>query len=325
MNWSELLLLLAPLALMGFAETAGGLDEDADGDDGNSETHDDGLDDPADDDDLDDGMDASDEPDDDDPADGDDEGAGGDDEPGGDDKPADPEPGKINAALIARAEKAGLMREAAEQFRNPDSLERVLKTLEGKAADPEQKPADADAPATDEVELDPELYDPELISAFKAQGNRIKALESRLAEQGQATQSSRIDQMVDGLGKDYGDLLGSGPRSAMDPKSEQFVNRAKIDDEMETIKAGLQSRGKTVPGENDLFKKAVQSLFGDKTEAIARRKVSQQLNERSRKFIGRPSGRRGRSDLTPTQAAIKAVAAKQRQYGAGDDFDDDEG
>jgi hypothetical protein len=228
--------------------------------------------------------------------------------------------------LLARAEKLGLSKEEVADFGTEEAANKALTLFEKKSTatgtQTEQKPdSDANKNAATaafkkyEVKLDPNVFDPEIIETVNGinehYSKQFEAMEGQLNEARQSLnrqQALQFEQQFDGwikeLGDGYKDVLGDGRGAEMDKKSEQFGNRVKVLDEMETIAAGFVKTGKQVPPYGELFEKALASVFKDKQKEIARKEISGKLGKRQ--IIARPSQRRG-GNVDPEAAARSYV------------------
>jgi hypothetical protein len=121
--------------------------------------------------------------------------------------------------------------------------------------------------------------------------------------------------MVEGLGKDYEDLLGKGPRDALKQTSQTYKARMKILGRMDTLAEEYRKAGERVT-EETLFEEAVSSLFGDAQKRLARKQVASKVEAHGRSAIGRPSHTGTAPAPTAYQSAVKAVQEKMREQGS---------
>jgi hypothetical protein len=110
--------------------------------------------------------------------------------------------------------------------------------------------------------------------------------------------------MIDSLGDEFKELLGEGPGSKLDANSVQFKNREKIIEEMSDFVAARQSRGKPVPGQAEVFDRAVKVVFSDKANALAAKRTRSSVKKRSSQIIENSTGGKGKT-LTPQEEAVK--------------------
>ena len=229
--------------------------------------------------------------------------------------------------LLARAEKAGLTKDELADFGTPDAAQKALSLFEKKSTATGTQTTETGKEAqtgtqTDKsgfekfkVELDPDVYDPEIITTinginehyskqFEAMQGQLVQAQGALNRQQALQFEQQFDGYIDGLGDGYKDVLGEGRGAEMDKTSETFKNRVKLLDEMETIAAGCSRTGKQVPPYNELFDKALASVFKDKQKEIVRKEISSKLGKRQ--IIARPSQRRG-GNVDPESAARSYV------------------
>jgi hypothetical protein len=232
--------------------------------------------------------------------------------------------------LVAKAKKLGISDEDISLYEKPGQLERLCSLLEPKATKPEaeksEKEAAKETPAEDgefKIELDPDLYDPDLCKAMKSTADQINGLKSivnnvmsMMQRQSEKTFESTFEGFIAELGDGFSDTLGKGTLDEIGRDSEHFQNRCKVIEEMNAIAAGYSQTGKAVPSPKQLFTRAVNSIFGDTIRKSARREVAGQLQKRSAQIISRPTGRNGKDTQTPDQRATNAVRDKLREFGA---------
>lgn len=185
-----------------------------------------------------------------------------------------------------------------------------------KPADTKAKPTEGKT-ADEELNLDPEEYEKagydnetvKLVKARKADFERIKALEARLARQEQIFQEqeaarsmAHFHQMVDGLDADrYGRAVDEQGRFS---KLEQAhdENRRKLFEASDTIIAGIVARARergeepVFPTHKALLQRAELLAFGDDIRQQERAKQQKEIAEQSKRR--RPAG---------TVRAIKAA------------------
>lgn len=232
--------------------------------------------------------------------------------------------------LVAKAKKLGISDEDISLYEKPQQLERLCSLLEPKAAKPEaeqsEKEAAKDTPAEDgdfKIELDPDLYDPDLCKAMKSTADQINGLKgivnnvmSMMQRQSAQSFERTFEGFIAELGDGFTDTLGKGTLDEIGRDSEHFQNRCKVIEEMNAIAAGYSQTGKPVPSPKQLFTRAINSVFGDTIRKSARREVAGQLQKRSAQIISRPTGRNGKDTQTPDQRATNAVREKLREFGA---------
>lgn len=247
--------------------------------------------------------------------------------------------------LIYIARGLGMSEEDAKVLGRTGQLERVivdtLSKASGKTADSD-KSADAGKAASKfELKLDEDMLDPDVVKTLKGMNDHyesrlaqleaqrlkdqetIESLSSGLSAQqkraqavAQAEFEDRFDGMVEGLGAEFHDLLGTKKGPDLEKGSDHWNNRREILKQMDVLHAGYQKISPdNIPSEKALFDKSVRIVFADKTQAIARKKISSALSGRSKLFSSRPSARKGTESKTPEDRAKAAIAAKLREKG----------
>ncbi len=231
----------------------------------------------------------------------------------------------LTAVIVAMDRKiAEFGRTGGDATNTADKSKTVGETSTGKTKESEPAATGDEA----DLELDPELFDDRLIKAFKSQGKKysaaIEGMKQQVAVLQDALSDRVFDEQVNGLGKGFDSILGAGSTSAQPENSKFAKNRSAVKDEMKALSAGYKAIGKNAPSESQLFSRAVQSLFSDKIQGMAKKGITDQLRGKSKRFISRPASRRQSTDgRSPTQRAVDNVKEKLRQSGGhSSDFEE---
>lgn len=168
--------------------------------------------------------------------------------------------------------------------------------------------------------LDSEFLDPDVAKTLKQMqahyDARIGELTTQLAsaksvidEQAADASARRFDSFIGDLDKSRHKLFGEGHTVDLDPKSDVYKNRKTVQDEMSTLVAGLEARGKAVPEERVLFNKALAATFGDEIKKIDADRQRNRIKRRQSQMIAKPTTRTtdGRS---PEERAMNLIAEK---------------
>jgi hypothetical protein len=247
------------------------------------------------------------------------------------DKDADQE-SSLPDALVEKAKKLGLSDEDIALYEKPQQLEKLCSLVEPKVQNqegenPQKDKESGEKPSAEDgefqIELDPDLYDPDLCKAMQSTADQINGLKNMLNNvvsmvQRQSEQSfeSAFEGFITELGDGFTETLGKGTLDEIGADSEFFQNRCKVIEEMNAIAAGYGQTGKPVPSPKQLFQRAVNSVFGDTIKKNARKEVAGQIQKRSGQIISRPTNRNGKDTQTPDQRATNAVREKLREFGA---------
>lgn len=231
--------------------------------------------------------------------------------------------------LVAKAKKLGVSDEDISLFEKAEQLERVCSLMEPADKTKESQPSEQQTPQTTrqdgpfKLELDPDLYDPDLCKAMTATADEINGIKEALgnvvsALQRQSNESfeRNFEGMIAGLGEEFSDTLGQGSLDDIGTDSDFYKNRCKLIEEMNAIASGYAQTGKAIPSPKQLFQRAVNSVFGDTIKTNVRKTIASQLDKRSGQIISRPTGRKGKDSQTPEQRATTAVKEKLREFGA---------
>ena len=126
---------------------------------------------------------------------------------------------------------------------------------------------------------------------------------------------ARFDGAVAELGETWKDVFGEGSGDDLNPRGAHYRNRQRVSQEMDAIEAGYKHTGQKVPGESQLFKRAVRALYGDRTKKEVVKELNKKLGDREKSMSSRPTNREHLNSMSDTQRATMAVRAKLAEYG----------
>jgi len=165
--------------------------------------------------------------------------------------------------------------------------------------------------------LDPDEFDEGYIKVVNEMGQKftdeIKTLKSEKAElanlvtdQNSQRYTDWLDRKINALGDDFTEIYGEGEFDDIEPASEQFENRAKLDKRITLTAQAYKSMGKPVPSRNKLFNQAVTYLH---KEIVNKSKTDEEtikkLAERKGQVIGKVS-KKG-STISALEKATQAM------------------
>ena len=249
---------------------------------------------------------------------------------------------EFDESILARARKIGMTHEDAKNFSSEEDLGMFIARYEKPDEIPGQPPAGQEPDANTEQQLTEDdlkidfdlstdddldiMFEPVLVEKFKGFGEKVNKVIGQLASQNKALQAS-LDGMVakqsiqhfdslianrpnqdDGLG----DIIGTGSFEGLDPNGVQNKNRWNLHDEMFAFQEIYSRNGKTIPSQQELFNKAVNSLYGDKLAKVQEKKTVKTIRKRGRQSIARASGNNG-----------KALTGDKLVKQINDNFDDE--
>lgn len=114
-------------------------------------------------------------------------------------------------------------------------------------------------------------------------------------EQFQATSVSAFEKTWDGifagLGDEYADSFGKAPLRDLPPDSPLVIERQKLVEEAQLLKAADKHRGRSARDDSEYARRALAYLKSEKVATAARKDVEKKLNERRGSAVARPSGR----------------------------------
>lgn len=240
-----------------------------------------------------------------------------------------PEPDASNwqTELVKQARDRNLPAEIINKLEGTDAVNDLLSII----ASTVQKTTH---PATPEVEYkskkaadefvleidESTAFDPDAARALKAMNafysDRIRELESRIAERKDADSLSGTRSWVKTLGAEWRTVFGTDEK----PNNENIKT---LEDSMQTIRAGFAARHKRIPGEQELLKMALNASFSDRQSEIARNQFTDKVSKRASQIVSRP-GTRTASSGNPRMRAAQGVAEWFRSkgidpYGAASD------
>lgn len=267
----------------------------------------------------------------------------------GEEDTGEPEPEEtetvFDESLISFAEQNGWTKEEVAAFGTPENFVKAVGMIGQKKAapQPDAKPREDVVTKVDEpdfkIQLDPEKYtDEDLVSAvnqkleqihshYRARTTELEqsvgAAMALVQEQQKAAEERWFDEQMNGLGDEYADLIGSGRTRDLDPKGKHYQSRQNVYREALALMQGYksmasQNQGVVVPTAETLLKRAVHSVFADKSKTIARRQVLKKVRSDNGRFTHKPSGRQN-VEMSARERAIRAVKEAGDKLGAWDE------
>lgn len=290
-----------------------------------------------------------DEPPDDEPVEGEEPSETGDEE-----VPSEAEEPEIEPALLARAESVGFSPEYAQTLGKAGLLDSALveedrrlaaamrgqreapaEGAEGAAAPADAaEAAEAEAAEAFKLEMDPEAYDPGLVSAISGLNDhyaeRVGRLERNLeelmgltAERLEDERTSRYDQMFGELEADHAERFGEGPLRSLQPESVHKQNRDTLVNAMEDLRTINAQRGRAL-SEQELRDRALRMEFGDVLKTQARKEVEANVTKRSGAVVARATRRTPTALETGDERAKRGVGEWYKRKGISEFGDDEE-
>lgn len=236
--------------------------------------------------------------------------------------------------VLQRAVQAGISLADARTFASDQSLLRVIDSV-NRVAKPivdqrreteqtrenEEKKVD---PLDGLPELDPEIYNPEIIATFETfkgvirkQNEALKEFRSQqqeIAQRGAAEQAREAEQWfnerVNTLGEDFADALGTGDYGTLAPGSSQRARRDAIADQVAVLLAGYQASGRQTPPRNEVFDAAARLVLTDEFATLKEKKLSDKLSKRSKQHISRAGGKTEKQKRNPAEETAALLDRK---------------
>ena len=227
------------------------------------------------------------------------------------------EPAGISDELLDRAESLGLSREKAKRFGDEALLRDVLADMQAGAAT--AKSREEEAPKTEDFEF---KFGPDYEEPFISEMNRMKAHYdaklsrlSKLEERIAAYEEDRFNQWIDREANKLDEPL----KAALGDEA----TRKAVEDHMDLLLSGYESRNRKAPSPEQLFKVAVNAILGDKSREAAEERLSSQLESRENLISARPTRRHSPDTRTPEQRARDAVKRLRKSKGLTEEEEDD--
>lgn len=267
-----------------------------------------------------------------------------------------PEAPVFDDELVSRAEKfLGWSKDQLSAIGNPQLVEQAIYSALSRQVTPpedappeeppvQETPPEAKKPTKEDVDfyeiLKAEGYSEDVISAlqqrdvvmreqlqkqydskfgvFEAQ---VKAISDHLLGQERAQWERSMDTELAAMAQ-YESVVGKGSGYDMDPKSAELQNRVKVLDLAETMRNKYIAAGEKAPSNAQLAKMALNGLFSEQLQSIARKEVAGKVQKRDRMRIARPSNMRSGEGtaLTTDEEGIRAIVAARRERGQHDDY-----
>ncbi|MFA5379495.1 MAG: hypothetical protein WC455_27305 [Dehalococcoidia bacterium] len=240
----------------------------------------------------------------------------------------------ISDAALTEAVRHGIPLEDARLFPNESALGRAIQAVRSsieKLAPKEEKKevVEEEDQLAKLLESNKDEYDDAVkavleavIADRKKQQERVKELEARYEKYNENSEYVRqqavqkevgawFDSQVVALGDDFKEVLGVGSTDALLPNSPQSAKRAAIADQAAVMFAGYTAMGKADINRDEVFKAAAKIVLADEYAKISEKKLTANLQKRSKQHIQRAGGKTGgKADDSSADEAIKLLRDK---------------
>lgn len=236
---------------------------------------------------------------------------------------------QISDFALTQAIQAGFTIEEARAF----GSDKLLHSAIDKVIRAQEKQTKTETPIQEEQqedilallpELDPEQYEPEVIKAFDAVKDVIKkqqeVIQGLVANSKQESISrqqaamneleSWFDKQVCSLGEDFEDVLGKGNYSSLDRSSPQRAKRDEIANQAAILIAGYQKTGQQPPPREEVFHAAAKLVLGEEFQKVKEKKISAELEKRSKQHIQRAGGNKQKTNGNPLEETAALLDQK---------------
>lgn len=248
----------------------------------------------------------------------------------------DPEPDApfrlpLDANTFAGAASLGFSEPVVRRLHEADLLEDTLS--EALQAANARTSASAEKTAEDEEVvlpegLDPDLYDSDVVEAFKSQQRENQVLKREQQELRTSLALDKFDEKVTALGKTWQEVFGNGSRNSLSaPKqgTAQYGNRLSLLQAMDVIGDGYRSKGLLSQHSFEaIFEEALSMKFGDHRIKLATDKLQKSVEKREKQILS-PSSKTKGVPQSGRKAAVAGVAQFFKDHKVFDeDLDEDE-
>lgn len=251
-------------------------------------------------------------------------------EDGADESPkGEEDDSKVLDELLARAAAAGLESEDLEGLdeaamdRVIKVAERMRKASEHDTAAPKGDEGAKDAkPKGDRLQLNPDLFEPELVDVIdriqEFYDEKISTLAAKVEALTGDIGRQRMDASFSGLPKEWHSVFGDG--ATVLQTGDELKNRVRLLEEMEALRAGYSKIGRPEPSDAELFQAALRTQFGDFKEQLSRKRLQANLGKRQKNFINRPGSPNVKSRPESSETiATRNLRAKMASMGLTDE------
>lgn len=241
-----------------------------------------------------------------------------DEEPQGEESPDEPEgeedPSEIEAQadeLLTRAVRSGMSLKDARTIvsQDADALERQIGLLE-KASQAVEKPGEGteeagagesaaanEDPLAGIPDLDPDVYQEELVEGFQAMKSIIREQGETINKQGET-----IKQLSSGGEKSW----FNRQVESLGVKNLDAIKRTELNEQFDVLKAGYAAKGQKVD-DDAVFQKATKLVLGDEIKAEASAEKSAKLKRRANQQTVRPGGPAAKAKGDPLDEVAKEI------------------
>ena len=126
---------------------------------------------------------------------------------------------------------------------------------------------------------------------------------------------AEFDRQVEALGKDWGELLGTGSSASMKGTPEHR-NREEVFYKMQTEDVVREQLGQRPLTREESFKRALHGIHYEYANKLTTQAISKSVTKRSGQSIQKPAHGGTKTPSKGRELAIATAAKKQKQYGA---------
>lgn len=222
----------------------------------------------------------------------------------------------ISDSVLTQAIQAGFTLEEAREYGNDKLLQSAVNKVLSAS-----KPADIQVQESNKFEelvvelpeLDPEVFEPEVISVLSPVYDVVKKLQDQVndlrSKQGQIEEIKRqandqeisqwFNKKMSELDPDLLEVVGKEPYGSGKLTASQKAKQDEIADLAAIILAGYKNTGKQIPSRDDIFDKAAATVLSSDIQKIKENKLSAELDKRNKQHIRRASGAKATGSTDP--------------------------
>jgi len=207
------------------------------------------------------------------------------------DEPEGDEP-EVSDELFERAIRAGLSRKHVEKIQDAEALEEIVTGMEARGSTEQQEePTGEEDPGDinldDIPDLDPELYDEDVVKTVSGLKNVAKQLQSKLKALEGSKSESWMDTQIKGLGDGVAKTLEESPEK-----------RTALEEQINILRSGYKAAGKTISDE-EVFSQASDIVLKDVVKTEQDREGRKKASQRSSSRTARPTGNNAKPTADP--------------------------
>lgn len=239
-------------------------------------------------------------------------------------------------SLVTHARAMGLSEQDIESFGSAAALERALGAIDRRIGDIGRRAVQASQqqfqqradqkPKPDKFSVkfkDPDSIDPEvremlenLNEHYHRQTVEMRSMMELATQEAQAlkaeARAGELVKTIHAMGPAFVKMFGEGDPRALQPGSEQYQNLSEVLQQAGIMEIGYQHANIPVPSFSELFRRAANSVFGDRVKETVRAELTASLGKDRKKRLTAVGSRRKAGEAPVQDARAKGEAFIER-------------